>query len=243
MGLAAVEFGPGAGAVFTGRHGGGSTGSFDSLNLGMGVGDDPAVVGANRAVVASGLGVSGVAWMRQVHGRRVADVTGGAEPGAPPPEADALVTDVPGLALAVLVADCAPVLLADPAAGLVGAAHSGRNGTALGVVPALVAVMRDRGADPARMRAAIGPMVCGACYEVPAALRDEVAEHVPAARATTRSGTPSLDLRAGILAQLRTSGVTSITVDGRCTVESPDLYSYRRDGRTGRFAGYVWVTP
>ncbi|TDD62586.1 polyphenol oxidase family protein, partial [Actinomadura rubrisoli] len=169
----------------------------------------------------------------------------GAEPPAPSggglDPVDAIVTTVPGLALAVLVADCAPVLLADPAAGVVGAAHSGRPGTAAGVVPALVKRMCERGADPARIAAAIGPAACGGCYEVPAVMRDEVAAVVPAAYATTSKGTPGLDIRAGIAAQLAAEGVADVRVDPRCTIESPELFSYRRDGRTGRFAGYVWL--
>ncbi|WP_051711743.1 peptidoglycan editing factor PgeF [Spirillospora albida] len=162
-------------------------------------------------------------------------------PGAGVAETDAVVTTVPGLVLAVLVADCAPVLLADPVAGVVGAAHSGRPGTAAGVVPALVKAMAERGARPERMTAAIGPAACGRCYEVPAAMRDEVAAVVPAAYATTARGTPGLDIRAGIVRQLAAAGVTGVRVDPRCTIETPGLFSYRRDGRTGRFAGYIWL--
>jgi YfiH family protein len=157
------------------------------------------------------------------------------------PGVDAILTMEPGLALAVLVADCAPVLLADPVARIVGAAHSGRPGTAAGVVSALVERMVERGARPARMVATIGPAVCGACYEVPEALRDEVAAVAPDAYATTRQGTPGLDIRRGITAQLATMGVADIRLDARCTMETPDLFSFRRDGRTGRFAGFIWL--
>jgi YfiH family protein len=123
----------------------------------------------------------------------------------------------------------------------VGAAHSGRAGTVAGVVPALVEAMTEHGADPGRMTALLGPMACGLCYEVSAELREEIAAVLPEARATTRQGTPSLDLRAAITAQLTTAGVTEITHDHRCTIESPDLYSYRRERTTGRFAGYIWL--
>ncbi|WP_285694289.1 peptidoglycan editing factor PgeF [Actinomadura sp. NBRC 104412] len=230
----------GVGAAFTSRTGGVSAAPFDSLNLGGAVGDDPEAVRENRARVETALGLppGRTVWMRQVHG---ADVRVVDEVPADTPEVDALVTTVPGLALAVLVADCAPVLLADPVARVVGAAHSGRPGTAAGVVPALVRRMVERGADPSRIRAAIGPAVCGECYEVPEAMRDEVAAVVPAARATTRGGTPALDIRAGIAAQLAGEGVTDVRTDPRCTLETPGLFSYRRDGRTGRFAGYVWL--
>ncbi|MFI0484520.1 peptidoglycan editing factor PgeF [Actinomadura sp. 9N215] len=237
--ITAVALGDGVGAAFTGRAGGVSTAPHDSLNLGGAVGDDPAAVLANRRRAAAALGVdpARTVWMRQVHGADVAFVT---SPDLPGP-VDAIVTTVPGLALGVLVADCAPVLLADPVAGIVGAAHSGRPGTAAGVVPALLKSMCERGADPARMTAAIGPAACGRCYEVPAEMRDEVAAAVPAAHATTSRGTPGLDIRAGIADQLAAGGVTAVHADPRCTIEDPDLFSYRRDGRTGRFAGYVWL--
>lgn len=232
--------------AFTDRCGGVSAPPYDSLNLGGAVGDAPAAVARNRALAAEALGLDPgrVVWMRQVHGADVAYVT------APFPEdpdrmpgVDAVWTDTPGLALAVLVADCAPVLLADPAAGIIGAAHAGRPGTAAGVVPALIAAMQEGGADPGRMTAVIGPAVCGACYEVPAQLQAEVAAVVPAARTTTRRGTPGLDIRAGIAAQLAAAGVRAVRRDPRCTMETERLYSYRRDGRTGRFAGYVWLEP
>ncbi|MBD2896995.1 peptidoglycan editing factor PgeF [Spirillospora sp. NPDC000708] len=240
--ITTVALGDGVGAAFTGRSGGVSTAPYDSLNLGGAVGDDPAAVTANRRRAAAALGVdpARTVWMRQVHGADVAFVTAPADAGDHGP-VDAIVTTVPGLVLAVLVADCAPVLLADPAAGVAGAAHSGRPGTAAGVVPALVKAMCERGADPARIRAAIGPAACGGCYEVPAEMRDEVAAVVPAAHATTAKGTPGLDIRAGIAAQLAASGVDDVRVDPRCTIETPGLFSYRRDGRTGRFAGFVWL--
>jgi hypothetical protein len=101
--------------------------------------------------------------------------------------------------------------------------------------------MTAAGADPAAITALIGPGICGQCYEVPAQLRDEVAAAVPATHCTTRNGTPGLDLRAGIAAQLAAAGVRQVQADGRCTAEDPDLYSYRRDGVTGRFAGLIWL--
>ncbi|WP_242902043.1 peptidoglycan editing factor PgeF [Actinomadura terrae] len=238
--IAPVALGDGVGAGFTARAGGVSAAPYDSLNLGGAVGDDAAAVRENRRRAAAALGIDPdrTVWMRQVHGADVVHVTA---PELPDP-VDAVLTTVPGLALAVLVADCAPVLLADPVAGVAGAAHSGRPGTAAGVVPALVKAMCGRGADPARIRAAIGPAACGGCYEVPEAMRAEVAAVVPAAYATTSKGTPGLDIRAGIVAQLAAEGVTGVQVDPRCTIETRDLFSYRRNGRTGRFAGYVWLS-
>ncbi len=105
-------------------------------------------------------------------------------------EADAVFTDMPGVVLGVLAADCAPVLLVDPGTGIVGAAHSGRAGTEAGVVPALVRAMTAAGAQPARMHGLVGPAICGGCYEVPAELQARVAEAVPQARCVTRSGAP-----------------------------------------------------
>ncbi|MES9540282.1 peptidoglycan editing factor PgeF [Actinomadura sp. NPDC000600] len=234
-----VALGDGVGAGFTGRTGGVSGPPYDSLNLGGAVGDDPAAVLDNRRRAAAALGADPerIVFMRQVHGAEVAF----ADSTDIPDPVDAVVTTVPGLALAVLVADCAPVLVADAAAGVVGAAHSGRPGTAAGVVPALVKAMCERGADPARMTAAIGPAACGRCYEVPESMRDEVAATVPAAYATTSKGTPGLDIRAGVAEQLASAGVARVTADPRCTIEDPDLFSYRREGRTGRFAGFVWL--
>ena len=223
--------------AFTDRRGGVSAPPYHSRNLGGGVGDDPAAVAANRKRTAEEFGLAATVFMRQVHGADVAYVT---EPfGDEPPALDGIFTDVPGLGLAVLVADCAPVLLADPEAGVVGAAHSGRVGTVLGVVPALVAAMTAHGARD--LVALVGPMACGRCYEVPAAMREEVAAAVPGSASTTRWGTPALDLRAGITGQLRRAGVTDIRHDARCTIEDPALFSHRRERPTGRFAGYVWL--
>jgi polyphenol oxidase len=161
--------------------------------------------------------------------------------GQPLPEADASFTDVPGLGLGVLVADCAPVLLADPEARIVGVAHAGREGMAAGVVTELLSAMSAAGADPARMRAVIGPHICGGCYEVPAELRDRIAGKVPESGCVTRKGTPGVDVGAGVEAQLARSGVAAVASDPRCTAETPSLYSYRRDGRTGRLAGLIWL--
>jgi YfiH family protein len=255
------ELAPGVLAVFTSRHGGVSGPPFDSLNLGGGVGDDPVAVARNRqlaaqacgrsaadSVAADGAASGGIAWMRQVHGSDVAyvpegpdSVAGSPLDAAPAPAVDALFTDVPGLPLGVLVADCAPVLIADPQARIVGAAHAGREGMADGVVLALVRAMMGAGADPARLRAAIGPAICGGCYEVPAQLRTRIADAVPQAGCVTRKGSPGIDIRSGVVAQLAEAGVLAVSRDPRCTAETPALYSYRRDGLTGRFAGLVWL--
>lgn len=178
-----------------------------------------------------------VARMSQVHGSDVAMVQ---DPvGSVPPQADALVTALRGVALLVRVADCVPVLLADPERGLVAAAHAGRTSMAAGVVPDTIDRLRALGAD--RITAWVGPHICGRCYEVPEALRDEVAALVPQSYAETRWGTPALDLGAGVRAQLERAGCEVVEVD-RCTLEHAQLHSHRRDGvAAGRFGGLVWV--
>jgi polyphenol oxidase len=160
-------------------------------------------------------------------------------PGAP--RTDALVTSAAGLALAVLVADCVPVLLADRRAGVVAAVHAGRQGAAGGIVPAALAAMAALGATPAGTEALLGPAICGACYEVPPQLQEAVERRLPGSATRTSTGTAGLDLRAGIAAQLTAAGVTGIVHDPRCTAEDGDLYSYRRDGVTGRQAALVWL--
>ncbi|MDH6579964.1 peptidoglycan editing factor PgeF [Kitasatospora sp. MAP5-34] len=231
----------GAHFAFTDRWGGVSTVPYGELNLGGAVGDDPAAVRRNRVIAAESLGLdpADVVWMNQVHGADVAVVTE-RQPAGEAPTVDAVVTDRP-LALAVLTADCTPVLLADPVAGVIAAAHAGRPGLAAGVVPAAVRAMTAQGASVERIVAAIGPAVCGRCYEVPAALRAEVAALVPAAYAETSWGTPALDIPAGVAAQLAEAGVTEVVPSAVCTLESADHYSYRREHRTGRLASYVWL--
>ncbi|GAA3056150.1 peptidoglycan editing factor PgeF [Streptomyces roseofulvus] len=233
----------GAHFAFTDRWGGVSAVPYEELNLGGAVGDDPAAVRANRARAAGELGLdpSLVVWMNQVHGAGVAVVDGPWEGGESVPAVDAIVTTRRGLGLAVLTADCVPVLLADPVAGVVAAAHAGRPGMIAGVVPAAVAAMTGLGAEPGRIAARTGPAVCGRCYEVPEAMRAEVAAVEPAAYAETSWGTPAVDVAAGVRAQLARLGVTDVEDAGVCTLESADHYSYRRDRTTGRLAGYVWL--
>ncbi|MFJ5548268.1 peptidoglycan editing factor PgeF [Streptomyces sp. NPDC093225] len=232
----------GAHFAFTDRWGGVSAVPYEELNLGGAVGDDPAAVRENRARAARSLGLApeGVVWMNQVHGRDVAVVDGPWADG-PVPAVDAVVTTRPGLALAVLTADCTPVLLADPVAGVAAAAHAGRPGLVAGVVPAVVEAMAALGADPVRITARTGPAVCGRCYEVPADMREAVAAVVPQAYAETSWGTPAVDVVAGVHAQLVALGVRDLARSTVCTLESPDHYSYRRDRTTGRLAGYVWL--
>jgi polyphenol oxidase len=231
----------GARYAMSDRYGGASTAPYDELNLGDHVGDAPAAVAENRRRLAAAVDLDPgrLVLMRQVHGRAVAVVEDAQDPAAPPPEADALVTASPGLGLVVLVADCVPVLLAARRSDVAAVAHAGRRGVQAGIVPATVAAMRALGSRPDRIVAVVGPAVCGRCYEVPRELADEVTAVEPAAAATSSSGTPALDLRAAVVAQLLAAGVGTVEADPWCTAESPDLFSHRRDGVTGRCAGVV----
>jgi polyphenol oxidase len=217
---------PGVSAAFTDARAG---------NLALHVGDHPAAVMERRARLEQsiGAGSGSLRFMNQVHGTTVAMM----DAESPAPEADAMVSR--GLPLAVMVADCIPVLLAGESGNgpVLAAVHAGRPGIANGVLPAAVDSMMSLGAS--RIRAWLGPSICGSCYEVPAALRDEVSALVPATRSTTTWGTPALDLPAGARAQLEAAGV-AVEYAGACTLETETLYSYRRDRNTGRFAGLVW---
>lgn len=228
----------GARFAFTDRFGGVSRAPYAGLNLGGHVGDTDEFVVENRRLLAEriGLPVDRVLYMNQIHGPEVAFVDGPWDGAAP--HADALVTRERDLALAVLVADCVPLVLADPGARVVAVAHAGRPGLVAGIVPAVVKAMKEHGAQAIAAR--VGPSVCGRCYEVPGTMRTEVAAAVPEAFATTRRGTPSVDVAAGVEAQLRSAGVAYARVAG-CTIEDQGLFSFRRDGKTGRFAGVAWL--
>ncbi|MET4432317.1 MULTISPECIES: peptidoglycan editing factor PgeF [unclassified Mycolicibacterium] len=226
--------------VTTTRAGGVSVAPFASFNLGDHVGDDPAAVAANRLRLAkaTGLGPDRVVWMNQVHSDRVVVVDG---PGAVDGDADGLVTTTRGLALAVVTADCVPLLLSDARAGVIAAVHAGRVGAQNGVVLRAVETMVDRGAHAEDISVLLGPAVSGTNYEVPEAMAAEVEAALPGSRTVTGRGTPGLDLRAGIARQLTGLGISAISVDPRCTVDDPNLFSHRRDAPTGRLASLVWM--
>jgi hypothetical protein len=217
---------PGVSVAFTDTRAG---------NLALHVGDSPDGVRARREELERGAGMvpGSLRFMNQVHGTAVAVMEAGSET----PESDAMVSC--GVPLAVMVADCIPaVLVGQGAAGpVLAAVHAGRPGLAAGVIPAAVEQMRALGA--AGIQAWLGPSICGACYEVPAALREDVAAAIPATWSTTSWGTPGLDLPAGARSQLEAAGV-DIMYSGPSTLENEDLFSYRRNKDTGRFAGLVW---
>ncbi|MFG1784169.1 peptidoglycan editing factor PgeF [Rhodococcus oryzae] len=227
--------------VVTSRTGGVSAPPYDSFNLGDHVGDDPAAVAANRRRLADGIGLpfERLVWMEQIHSRNVTVVDG---PVAGVVEAtDALVTDVPDLALVTLSADCVPLLLSDDKAGVIAAVHAGRVGARIGIVPRVLDAMVAKGAAIERIGAFLGPAASGRQYEVPAAMRADVEKHLPGSATTTVHGTPGIDLRAGLRRQLLQAGVSGVAEDPRCTIEDRALFSHRRGAPTGRLAGVIWM--
>jgi len=227
--------------VVTSRAGGVSASPYESFNLGDHVGDDPAAVDANRRRLAREIGVEPdhLVWMEQIHSRNVTVVTEPADEVIP--VTDALVTTVPGLALATLSADCVPVLLSDEEAGVIAAVHAGRIGARIGIVPRVLAEMVRQGADVSRIGAFLGPAASGRQYEVPAAMRADVEKHLPGSATRTEKGTPGLDLRAGLRKQLLAAGVSGVAEDPRCTIEDRALFSHRRQSLTGRQAAVIWM--
>ena len=235
-----ADLGPGVTAFVTTRAGGVSEPPYDSLNLARHVGDRAEKVSANRDAVVRWLGMP-VAYVNQVHGAWVHVIGDGVPADAP--DADAIVTAQPGIGVAVMVADCVPVLLADAERRVIGVAHAGRRGLVDGVVPAALDVMVGLGARVRRIRAHLGPAICGTCYEVGSVVQAEVAGVVPAAASTSAWGTPAVDLAAGVISQLSGAGVRDVSRSGICTREDDRFYSYRRSGATGRFVGVVALEP
>ena len=216
---------------FLGRTGGVSTGVFASLNLGLGSGDRPDAVAENRRRATEAiLAGARLVTLRQVHSAIVHAAGDWADDRRP--EGDALVTDQPGLLLGVLTADCAPVLLEDEAAGVVGAAHAGWKGALGGVLEATVAAMERLGARRARIRAAIGPCIARASYEVGPEFRARIlAAHPEDARffAQSPGGRPRFDLEGYCADRLARSGVRAVRALGLDTrTDEPRFFSYRR---------------
>src|SRR5271155_5810034 len=184
--------------VGTTRAGGVSLPPFDTFNLGDHVGDDPAAVAANRIRLAAAIGLvpNRVVWMNQVHSDHIEVVDGPRNTAFD--DTDGLVTRTSRLALAVVTADCVPVLLGDARAGVVAAVHAGRVGARGGGVARAGHALLFGGAAHADISVLLGPAVSGRNYEVPAVMADEVEAALPGSRTTTSTGTPGLDLRAGI---------------------------------------------
>ena len=217
-------------SVFTTRRNGASLAPYESLNLAQHVGDDAQTVARNRELLRKITGP--VQFMNQVHGDDVVEV----KTLIDDPTCDALITTVPGIALAVMVADCIPLLLSS--SGVVGAVHVGRRGLMNSVAIKAVEAMRALGAG--QIHAQLGASICGRCYEVPQELADEVCDKHPAALSLTNNLTPALDLPRALIADLVAIGVT-YEASPICTLENNEYFSYRRHNITGRNAGVVWL--
>ncbi len=213
------------------RRGGASSGIFEGLNCGLGSSDQREAVELNRARVADAMGVTldHLARVNQVHSPDVAVIE---EAHNTPVSADAMVTRVPGIALSILTADCQPVLLADPAAGVIGAAHAGWRGALDGVLEATIDTMVNLGASRDRITAVIGPTISQRAYEVgPEFFEDFMAENPENARFFTNGeGDRFLfDLPGLGLQKLRSAGIREAEWTRHCTYSDPErFYSYRR---------------
>ncbi|MGA0586115.1 peptidoglycan editing factor PgeF [Dyella sp. KRB-257] len=233
---------PGVCAAVSTRQGPGvSVAPFDRFNLGMRSGDDPAAVAANRAALQAALDLPHPPhWLQQVHGTGVCVVRDAA--GREEPIADAAITRECSQPLAILTADCLPVLLCDAAGSVVGAAHAGWRGLAAGVIERTVAAMA---VDPARVRAWLGPCIGLPSYEVGEEVRAAFVDTDPGAASRlvpTRPGHWRCDLAALARRRLATIGVTQVAGGGFDTFTDARFYSYRRDGvRSGRFASLIWL--
>lgn len=225
--------------VITTRTGGFSAAPYGSFNLGSHVGDDPEAVARNRARLAGELNIpqENFVWMEQTHSTNVRILR--SLPDGPLADTDAVVTDVPGIALTVLTADCVPVLLWDETVGVIAAAHAGRQGARDGIVRKTVEAMLSLGSVPAQIHGILGPAACGAEYEVPEDMAADVDKHLPGSRTMTLDKTPSLDIRLGAQRQLRDLGVVSVDIMSPCTITDERFFSYRREGVTGRQAGVI----
>lgn len=222
---------------FLGRRGGVSTGAIDGLNVGYGSGDDRAAIAENRArAVAAVLPGAGLATVHQVHGA-AAVVAEQAWPNDERPRADALVTDRPGLLLGILTADCAPVLLADAEAGVVGAAHAGWRGALAGVTDSVIAAMAGLGARRERIAAAVGPCIGRLSYQVDETFRGRFLGLDPASDRFFSAGPgnrPHFDLTAYVAARLEAAGIGGVETLGLDTYADPErFFSYRRSTHRG----------
>ena len=215
--------------IFTNRLGGVSKAPFDSANLGLHVGDDPSDVAINRATLESQIGMP-IAFMEQIHGDTVVLV----ENNEANPTCDALITTHQKLAVAVMVADCVPLLLKSDVA--VAAVHVGRKGLMNGIARKTISAMRDLGAEV--IHSYIGPSICGNCYEVSEEIFNEVTAKYSAANSSNRTGRFTLDLVSGLKNDLKDTVLLDLS---SCVLEDKNAFSYRRDGITGRQAGVIWL--
>jgi YfiH family protein len=228
------------GAGTTTRAGGVSRGPYATLNLAGHVGDDPAAVAQNRARLRDRLGCRHIQWLDQVHGTTVVRATGHTVVD-PPPSADAVWTTEPGLGLAVLTADCLPVVLAARDGSVVGIAHAGWRGLVGGVLVELLAALP---CPPDTLAAWLGPAISRDAYEIGEDVAVQVRDLEAASGCLSPGAVPGkhhLDLFRLAENQLRLAGVGEVCASGVCTAADQSTYSYRRDGVTGRMATVCWI--
>ena len=230
---------------FTSRAGGVSEGPFRSLNLGSKWGDARENVVENRRRLVEATRTGTLYLAAQVHGARVLPVRAGDDPAEiARQQADGVCSDVEGIAVGVYVADCVPVLLADPRTGAFAAVHAGWRGTVAGVLPAAIETMaREYGSAPADLRVAFGPSIGPCCFEVGPEVAAAFAPW-PGAVVEQAGRKPHVDLRLTLRQQALSAGVGPAAIDagGACTMCDPAgrFYSYRRDAsRTGQHAGFI----
>lgn len=250
--------------LFTHKHGGVSPEPYDSLNVAYHVGDEESNVLANRKIIAESIGkhLEDFMWMDQIHESSVAistpDELYNYDTGEPYSShqfiesTDAIVAVCPDKVLTVMVADCVPLILADPISNIVAVVHAGRKGIERGIVPKTVAVMTELGAHAGDIYAHIGPCASGEMYEVPQQLAQNffgtldidpqlIADTGLHPISTSKKGVTSIDLPASVTLQLTHSSVKHITVSSECSITSNNVFSYRRAHVTGRFAGLIWL--
>ena len=233
--------------MITNRHGGFSQPPFDSLNLGSHVGDDPVLVQKNRDALKAFLPNEPI-WLNQIHGTQIIDAD---EHQSGVPNADASVTTVPGRVLAIMTADCLPVLLASKDGKVVGAAHAGWRGLAAGVIEQTVALMRAKQIVPTQTQiqneilAYLGPAIGPHAFEVGSEVRDIFLAQNPASATCfeqlQEKGKYLADIYGLACLRLNALGIDVIEGGGECTLQNPDYFSYRRDQKTGRMGSFIWI--
>jgi len=223
---------------FTDRHGGVSTQPYDSLNLAFHVGDNKSDVIENRTILKDNLNLQNIVWMEQVHGDNVQIVL--SPQSKPIPACDAIITNQPNIALAVMVADCIPILMFDSKRHIIASIHAGRNGTFLQIAPKTVKVMqKEFGCLPSDILVFMGPSIHACCYEIGTDLATIVEKNFGKSYINGRM----LDLQKLNRDQLIEVKVReeNIKISSTCTCCNHNYFSYRREGATGRFAGIVWM--
>jgi len=223
---------------FTDRHGGVSTPPYDSLNLAFHVGDNKASVIKNRTILQNKLNLQNIIWMEQVHGNSVQTIF--SPQPEPIPACDAIITSQPNIALAVMVADCIPILMFDPKRHIIAAVHAGRNGTFLQIASKTVEVMqKEFGCVPADIQVIMGPSIHSCCYEI----GNELVAIVEKNFGKNYLNGRMLDLQKLNRDQLIKANVKkdNIKISSICTCCDSNYFSYRREGTTGRFVGVIWM--